>query len=430
MRCTGEGTDASTAHRLLDEHQHRLHAAAARLSELELAFPVRRAQVQQRLRECLGVRDEWIPALRVERLRESRVGDFSIRWLGGTSWPRVRATALLYTPDRAAGEVTPPLVLLGCGHGLGGKLNPGYQQMARALAQRGAVVLCPDNIGQGERRPMGHRDVVAPFACGLSLQGLIVMETLGWLRWARENLPVDTRRIAAIGNSGGGLLSQAILALDDDLAAAASTGYPSTYGFIAAKEKKHCHCNLLPGIIGRLEMHQVYGSFAPKPLLLMQGEADHFFPPDLFYLTARRTRAAYERRGAAGQLTTVITPGGHSWDSPRIERIAAFLAEHLGLRAGSPALQDDPLLASTDTCLPQWPDDALTTDQLAAELTGSRPTADLQLWDVFPVDSGGGQPLAPVTDRGDVRQILAQMAAFLTPRAGEMEGAAAFPYGN
>src|SRR5690606_12511102 len=105
--------------RLLDEYQRRLHEATARLPELDLASPDGRTQVQQRLRECVGVRDEWIPALRVERLRESRVDGFSIRWVGGTSWPGVRATALLYTPDRAAGEVTPPLVLLGCGHGLG-----------------------------------------------------------------------------------------------------------------------------------------------------------------------------------------------------------------------------------------------------------------------------------------------------------------------
>ena len=67
--------------------------------------------------------------------------------------------------------------------------------------RRGAAVLCPDNLGQGEREPMGHTDCVKPFACGTSVQGLIVAETLGWIAWAREQARFDRQRLAAIGNS-------------------------------------------------------------------------------------------------------------------------------------------------------------------------------------------------------------------------------------
>src|SRR3989339_525368 len=62
-------------------------------------------------------------------------------------------------------------------------------------------------LGQGERVPMGHSDTVIPFACGMSVQGLIVMETLAWLEWAKNNPLVDKSRLAAIGNSGGGTLT-------------------------------------------------------------------------------------------------------------------------------------------------------------------------------------------------------------------------------
>jgi len=75
----------------------------------------------------------------------------------------------------------------------------------------------------------------------------------------------------------------------DDFAAIASSGYPSTFDFIARKEKQHCHCNLLPGIVGELEMWHVYGAIAPKPLFLFQGNGDHFFPVDLFHHTAALT---------------------------------------------------------------------------------------------------------------------------------------------
>lgn len=94
--------------------------------------------------------------------------------------------------------------------------------------------------------------------------------------------------------------------------------------------------------------------------------------------------------------------------------MATFLAEHLGLRAGiEPAPQTDALLAYTDSCLPRWPDDALTVDELASELTGVRPPAGLRLWDVFPYSSEVGKPFPPAISRGDVRQVLAQMQAFL-----------------
>ena len=405
----------AAAHAALDECQRRFDQAAMRLPNIDVATAEGRDEVRTRVRQCLGIDDRWIPQPDIQVMREARQDSFTLRWLAGTSWPKVHATALLYVPDHPAGDTAPPLVMLGCGHGNGGKLNPGYQQMARMLARRGAMVLCPDNIGQGERVPMGHRDTVVPFACGLSIQGLIVMETLAWLTWARRNLPVDHARVAAIGNSGGGLLTQMLIPFDEQLAVVCSTGYPSTYSFIARKEKKHCHCNVLPGIASALEMHHVYGCFAPKPLLLMQGQGDHLFPEDLFHLVARRVSQLYDRMGAADQLTAVVTRGGHSWDDQRRQHIAAYLTDHLKLHSPPTADADDPsdLLDSTDTCHATWPVDAYTVDQLACELTGQSPSPNLQLWDVFPYVDDAAQNLAQVTDRGDIRQILAQMKAFL-----------------
>ena len=84
------------------------------------------------------------------------------------------------------------------------------------------------------------------------MQGLIVSETLGWLQWLAARKDIDATRLAAVGNSGGGTLTVFLAVLAPELAALSSSGYPSTFEFIARKEKRHCDCNILPGIVGEL----------------------------------------------------------------------------------------------------------------------------------------------------------------------------------
>lgn len=366
-------------------------------------------------KECLGIRDEWVPTIRAEKVREAAFDGGRIEMLRATSWPGVTATALLYSPADATGQPL-PLVVLCCGHGKGGKLSDGYQRMARHITRRGAMVLCPDNLGQGERVAMRHSDCVKPFACGTSVQGLIVMETLGWIAWALKQSRVDARRVAAIGNSGGGTLTVFLAALCPELAVLSSSGYPSTFDFVARKEKNHCHCNILPGVVGQLEMWHLLGSFAPRPLFIFQGDGDPLFPPDLFHHTARKVRQVYRARGAEKAFEARVMTGGHSWDAPRNIALGQFLARHLGLKR-SPEREDEnePLLTEKDRCLAVWPADALTTDALAERLTGRRVNDGVRLWDVFPPSVPRDARLEDIASRGSTRQILAQFEAFMRP---------------
>ena len=76
--------------------------------------------------------------------------------------------------------------------------------MAEYLASSGIAALVPDNIGQGERHFMGHYSAPGVFECGLTVQGLIVMETIGWLNWIRKQRNFNIEKIAVCGNSGEG----------------------------------------------------------------------------------------------------------------------------------------------------------------------------------------------------------------------------------
>ena len=297
---------AAAAHELFDRYERRFAKARLQLPHRNPAQAADREAIACTAKECLGIRDEWIPTIKTETASRAEFDGGRIELLRASSWPGTAASALLYVPI-SDGSGRLPLVVLCCGHGKGGKLSSTYQRMARHLTRRGAMVLCPDNIGQGEREPMGHRTCVAPFACGLSVQGLIVMETLGWIAWARKEARVARERVAAIGQSGGGTLTVFLAALCPKLAALSSSGYPSTFDFVARKEKTHCHCNVLPDIVGRLEMWHLLGSFAPRPMFIFQGSADPLFPEDLFYHTARKVRHVYRLLGAEQEFFFVAS---------------------------------------------------------------------------------------------------------------------------
>ena len=409
----GQSPGGVSTHDLFEDYDRRFAEAKLRRPHRDPARPGDREAIRAAAKACLGIRDEWIPAIHADVVRETPFEGGRIQHLQASSWQGVAASALLYRPNNAtAGPL--PLVIQCCGHGKGGKLAPGYQRMARHVARRGAMVLVPDNLGQGEREPMGHADCVRPFACGLSVQGLIVMETLAWIHWANQQPGTDQRRLAAIGNSGGGTLTLFLAALCPELAVLSSSGYPSTFEYIARKEKKHCHCNILPGILRELEMWHLLGCFAPKPLFIFMGTIDNLFGQDLFHQVAREVRDVYRSLGREEAFQARLFPGEHSWDEERVRALGSYLARQLQL--GGPEPKEDvtePLLGEDGRCYPSWPPGALTTDALGEQLAGKRVADPIQLWDVFPPAIPPGVRLEEVTTRGSTRQIFAQFEAFL-----------------
>jgi dienelactone hydrolase len=397
----------------LAAYEKRFLQAARELPLRRPWVPEERAEILSRVRSCLGIRDAWVPSVETKMVSRSEQDDFVVEHLRSRSWPGVAGAADLYLP-RGAGRAPLPVVLLACGHSKLGKRGPGYMRLAGHLARQGMAVLVSDNIGQGERKAMGHWDVVDVFACGLSLQGLIVMEAMGWLRRLKTDGRFHPGRVAAIGNSGGGTLTLFLGALGaDDLAAVSSSGYPCTFDFIARKEKKHCHCNVLPHIVGELEMWQIYGCIAPRPLLLFQGAQDHFFPADLFRHVSRKVAAAYEYQSAGPRFEAHLLDGEHRWDSERRILLTQFLCRTLGVPFHSDRIREDGEPADFPPCLPEWPAEALTADALARQLTGHRGEPAEHLWEVFRPNPEPPEPTYSSRLDVDLRQIAAQYEAFL-----------------
>jgi len=393
------------------DYVRRFCQAMATLPHREPWRPEDRAEIARIAKNCLGIRDAWRPRIRTETVRVTEHDGFQIEHLRGTSWPAVICTAHLYVPTGAK-DGPLPMVLLCCGHGRGCKLSPGYQAMARHLARCGMVVLVFDNIGQGEREPMGHAHPVVPFACGTTVEGLIALEAMAWLDWAKADARVDGKRMAAVGNSGGGKLTIFFAVLYPDLAALSSSGWLTTFEFVARKEKKLCHCTVLPGTVGRIEGWQLLGCFAPRPMLIFQGRNDNMFPEDLFYRVARQVKACYKQVGASDHFAAEVVPGEHSWDRGRIALLGRWLSGVFDLGPPPAVPEKENVLSPKETCLDVWPEDAVDIDTLARRLTGVDPPSGLKLWDVFPPPFDLTD-IQQVTPRADTRQVLAQFEAYL-----------------
>jgi dienelactone hydrolase len=371
-----------------------------------------REQVIAETKKLLAYDEDLVPQIRnIEEISHEDYSTYRVTELRYETWEHFYGSASLYVPYT---EEKLPLVFLCCGHGEYGRLSPGYRAMGHRLAKLGMAVMIPDNIGQGDRTPFGHWDVVGPFYCGLTLQGMIVMETIALIRHMQQDSRFDASRFGACGNSGGGTLTMFLAALAPELAVISSGGYPSEFSYLFEKERKHCACNLLPGVAYGPEMWEIYSVFAPKPMLLEHGKWDHLLPYDLGKRNARKIENTYIQMGAQEQFKDEFTETKHSWEKADMDLISKFLSEKL-LGVTPEEMKEDEVEDNKDKApyLVPMPEDAVSTDEMAQRLSGIRMPEGTVLSDIYkPTYQGkilNKDDIIEDIGRGDVMRVLAQM---------------------
>ena len=400
--------------RVFEEYERRFAQAKIDRPFYRPWLAEEKEKILQSVKEVVCFRDDLIPSIRLIEEKEIPGAEgYSIRELCYETWPHFYGVSSLYCP---AGGGKRPLIFICPGHS--GRLGRSYQRAAIRFVRQGAYVLIMENIGQGIRQPFGHWNCEVPFACGLTVQGMILMETIALMRWAAELPFVDQTRLGACGLSGGGTMTCFLSALAPELTAIASCGYPSDFDFILQKEKKHCCCNLLPHICAKLEMWQIYGSFAPRHLILNQGEGDSLFPVDYFLRNVRKTAQAYEEAGCPEKFSFFVGKHGHAWDTDSYEALSAFFGRVLRLDSLTSREAAPEEIRPRDQEALTIPSDAVTTDQTAMTISGVQVSPDIRLQDIFP-PMYQGKKLTPeemtekftyysATYQGDIMRILAQ----------------------
>lgn len=398
---------------IFDEYERRF--AAARAERKAPRFPEDREKVLEGVKKMLCWREDLIPQVGElqEQSRRDYVNYYAAECIYST-WSEFWGSATLFMPKT---DKKVPLVFVCCGHGEDGRRTESYQAMGHRLASLGMAAIVMDNIGQGDRakeptvfKTEDHWFSLAPFYCGLTLQGMIVMETVALIR----KMAKDQRfsKLAACGNSGGGTLTMFLAAMAPELEALSSSGYPSEINYVLTKERRHCACNLLEGTAFGPEMWEIYSLFAPKPLLLEGGKHDNLIPLDLAHRNARKVKNTYMQLSSE-KICFQLTNTRHSWEVEDIGLISGFLCENL--LGYTPEEMTEKV---NDPATPvSMPPQMLTTNALAQTLTGKIMPEGTRLCDIY-VPQFAGKAVDPAeiqadVGRGDVMRVFAQMECAL-----------------
>jgi dienelactone hydrolase len=194
-----------------------------------------------------------------------------------------------------------------------------------ALCRRGFAVAAPEISCFGERhndysdlstfpgQPVPdtcHHTATLAFHLGGSALGLRVHDGRRLIDYLKTRRDLDTRRLGAMGISGGGMHTLFSTALDTRIKACVVSGYYSTFRD-SILAMNHCTCNFVPGIHAFGEMHDIAGLVAPRPMLVEAASRDPIFPIASVRKGVARARKVYDVFGARKNVVTDYFEGRH-----------------------------------------------------------------------------------------------------------------------
>lgn len=234
--------------------------------------------------------------LRVEGQWE-REGFREIRYLFASE-PNADVPCHLLLPT---GATTPlPLVICLQGHSTGMHISlgqPKNQGDAETIAgdrdyalqavRHGYAALALEQRCFGERadrrpnaerwRTTCHHAAMVALLLGRPMIGQRVWDVMRAIDSLAHFPEIDLRRIACMGNSGGGTVTYHAAAMDPRISIAMPSCAVCTYrhsiGVI-----DHCEDNYLPNAASFFDMADLAGAIAPRPLIVVAGRTDEIFP--------------------------------------------------------------------------------------------------------------------------------------------------------
>lgn len=208
--------------------------------------------------------------------------------------------------------------------------NP-EQFYALELARRGYVTLAADAICFEERR-----DAVLEGAAferfaftrlivqGSSLQAKMLSDAMRGIDYLQTRPEVDPAHIGCIGHSLGGQQTLFTTAMDERVRAAVSSCGFASYASLFRDRINHNYAAYVPGLLRFGEVGDVLAMAAPRPFLVLAGNADRIFPYDGIVATVERGRERYRALGAEDNLAFAPIDGGHAFSDAMRERAYAW----------------------------------------------------------------------------------------------------------
>ena len=317
------------------------------------------AQARPEVMACLGDFPAKVPP------NPELIAEWTDRGLRMQRWvidvhPHLSATLLVNVPgDLKPGEKR-PAILCWHGHGpygkdavMGDRRAPELEDNIRRhnydygfqMAQAGFVTFAIDWIGAGERHPE-HKPNLSNVGRGRDWCNLLYLHaTMFGMTSLSINVQhgrmatdfvctrpfVDRRRLGGMGLSGGGTMATWTYFCDARFRAAEIICFCDQWAAFGMRDINYCGMQVAPGLYKLVDLPDLQGLLAPRPLLVDIGLRDQCFLVETALPAYRQVERIYRAAGAAGKLELDLHPNEHGWGG---NKSVAFFTRHLGLRKG------------------------------------------------------------------------------------------------
>ena len=338
------------------------------------------AHVKQKIRSAFAFPAEKCD-LNVRVTSRKELADCNIELIVFDSRPGYPVSAAVYLPKKIEGKC--PGILMLCGHALDGKACATYQTAGRSLASQGAVVICPDPFGQGERLQYYKQGLNNVKEHNVINRRLLPMgdHTGNWRAWdairavdyLTSRSDVDVQRLGVAGNSGGGTMTSLVNAIEDRFNAANPNCYITRWWRNVENELPVDAEQIVAGAAADGgDMADLLIAVAPRPVAI-GGQANDFFD-------VRGTREVYEEvkfiytlLGYPERVRLAVGPVGHGFSPHLREASYRFFNDTFKLSGEQCDTKEEMLSESEMYCTPtgrtiEIPGSVTIHDLIAQEL--------------------------------------------------------------
>ncbi len=298
---------------------------------------------RKKLSECLGPWPEKTP------LNSRVVGildrdKYTIEKIIFESRPGFPVTGSLYIPK--SHKFPLPGIIGTVGHGRTSKAYKDEQSFAQGLVSKGYIVFLFDPIGQGERIQSIGPDLKPRHGigtaehnytgCQTTLTGESISSWFAWdgiraLDYLLTRPEVDPKHIGVTGNSGGGMQTSYLCAIEPRFTMAAPCCWVTTFRRNMENEEPADIEQCVPQVLAfGLDQADFIACIAPKPVLILSQEKD-FFDTRGSSEAFTRLKKLYKLLGAEANIKLFVGPGYHGYSKENREEMYAFFNKTTGI---------------------------------------------------------------------------------------------------
>lgn len=117
--------------------------------------------------------------------------------------------------------------------------------------------------------------------------------------------------LGSMGGSGGGTMSLWVSLCDERIKATEIIAYSDLFAHFGFRDVNYCGMQITPGLFELVDVPELQGLLAPRPLLVDIGARDECFRLESAMECYRRLEKIYQAAGAGSRLELDLHDGGH-----------------------------------------------------------------------------------------------------------------------